>query len=83
MRYTYALNGGLTAVRATRLDIVGVVTLAMISDLGGGIIRDILLGALPPASGWRYLATAAAGGPDRLLVARTAAAARVFPFTAR
>jgi uncharacterized membrane protein YeiH len=32
--------------------------------LGGGIIRDILLGALPPATfaDWRYLAVAAAGG---------------------
>lgn len=62
--FTYAVNGGLTAVRAARLDIVGVVTLAMVSGLGGGIIRDILLGALPPAtfSDWRYLAMAPAGG---------------------
>ena len=29
--FTYAINGGLTAVRAARLDIVGVVTLAMVS----------------------------------------------------
>jgi len=48
--FIYALNGGLTAVRAARLDIVGVVTLAMVSGLGGGIIRDILLGAVPPAA---------------------------------
>ena len=62
--FIYAVNGGLTAVRAARLDIVGVVTVAMVSGLGGGIIRDILLGALPPAtfSDWRYLAVAAAGG---------------------
>ena len=62
--FTYAVNGGLTAVRAARLDIVGVVTVAMVSGLGGGIIRDVLLGALPPAtfSDWRYLAVAAAGG---------------------
>jgi uncharacterized membrane protein YeiH len=62
--FTFALNGGLTAVRAARLDIVGVVTLAMVSGLGGGIIRDVLLGALPPAtfSDWRYLAVAAGGG---------------------
>jgi len=46
------------------LDIVGVVTLAMITALGGGIIRDILINALPPAtfSDWRYLAVAAGGG---------------------
>jgi len=62
--FTYAVNGGLTAVRAARLDIVRVVTLAMVGGLGGGIIRDILLSALPPAtfSDWRYLAVAAAGG---------------------
>lgn len=61
---TYAVNGGLTAVHAARLDIVGVITLAMVSGLGGGIIRDVLLGALPPAtfSDWRYLAVAAGGG---------------------
>ncbi len=36
----------------------------MFTALGGGIIRDILLGALPPAtfSDWRYLAVAAVGG---------------------
>ena len=62
--FIYAVNGGLTAVCAARLDIVGVVTVAMVSGLGGGIIRDILLGALPPAtfSDWRYLAVATAGG---------------------
>jgi uncharacterized membrane protein YeiH len=62
--FAFALNGGLVAVRAARLDIVGVVTLAMVSALGGGIIRDVLLGALPPAtfSDWRYLAVAAGGG---------------------
>jgi len=62
--FTFAVNGGLTAVRAARLDIVGVVTLAMVSGLGGGIIRDILLGAVPPATfiDWRYLAVGAAGG---------------------
>lgn len=62
--FTYALNGGLTAIHAARLDVVGVITMAMVSGLGGGIIRDILLGALPPAtfSDWRYLAVAAGGG---------------------
>ncbi|GAA4856824.1 trimeric intracellular cation channel family protein [Actinomycetospora corticicola] len=62
--FAFALNGALTAVRAARLDIVGVVVLGMITALGGGILRDILLGALPPAtfSDWRYLVVAAAGG---------------------
>jgi uncharacterized membrane protein YeiH len=62
--FAFALNGALTAVRSARLDIVGVVTLGMITALGGGIIRDILLSDLPPASfdDWRYLTVAAAGG---------------------
>ena len=75
--FVFALDGGLTALRATRLDIVGVVTLAMITALGGGILRDLVIGAVPPATfdDWRYLTVAAAGGliafvlaglPDRL-----------------
>jgi uncharacterized membrane protein YeiH len=62
--FAFALNGALTAVRAARLDIVGVVTLAMITALGGGVLRDVLLGALPPAtfSDWRFLAVATGGG---------------------
>ena len=42
--FAFALNGALTALRIARLDIVGVVTLGMITALGGGIIRDVLLG---------------------------------------
>jgi uncharacterized membrane protein YeiH len=61
--FAFALNGALTAIRVARLDIVGVVALGMITALGGGIIRDVLLGALPPAtfSDWRYLTVAAVG----------------------
>ena len=62
--FAFALNGALTALRATRLDIVGVITLGMITALGGGTLRDVFLDALPPATflDWRYLAVAAAGG---------------------
>ncbi|MGW7681714.1 trimeric intracellular cation channel family protein [Kribbella sp. NPDC054772] len=62
--FAFALNGALTALRVARVDIVGVVTLGMLTALGGGIIRDILLNALPPAtfSDWRYLTVAAVGG---------------------
>jgi uncharacterized membrane protein YeiH len=70
--FAFALNGALTAVRAAHVDIVGVVTLGMITGLGGGIIRDILLGALPPATfvDWRYLTVAAAGGLIAFLFSR-------------
>jgi uncharacterized membrane protein YeiH len=62
--FAFALNGALTALRVARLDIVGVVTLGMITAIGGGIIRDVMLGSLPPATfrDWRYLAVAVAGG---------------------
>jgi uncharacterized membrane protein YeiH len=70
--FAFALNGALTAVRVARLDIVGVVTLGMITAIGGGIIRDILLGALPPAtfSDWRYLTVAASGSLVAFLFGR-------------
>jgi uncharacterized membrane protein YeiH len=62
--FAFALNGALTALRMARLDIVGVVALGIITAIGGGIIRDVLLGSLPPATfgDWRYLAVAASGG---------------------
>ena len=46
-----------------RLDVVGVLTLGMFTALGGGIIRDVFIDSLPPAtfSDWRYLAVAASG----------------------
>lgn len=68
--FAFALNGALTALRATRLDIVGVVTLGMITALGGGTLRDVFVDALPPATflDWRYLAVAAAGGLIAFLV---------------
>jgi uncharacterized membrane protein YeiH len=62
--FAFGLNGALTAVRAARLDIVGVVTLGAITAVGGGIIRDVLIGDVPPAAfrDWRYLALAVGGG---------------------
>src|SRR5262249_51699473 len=46
--FAFALNGALTAAQVARLDIVGVVTLGVITALGGGVIRDLLIGAVPP-----------------------------------
>lgn len=61
--FAFGLNGALTAVRAARLDIVGVITLGVITAIGGGLIRDVLIGAIPPATlgDWRYLALAGVG----------------------
>ncbi|WP_031082232.1 trimeric intracellular cation channel family protein [Streptomyces sp. NRRL WC-3549] len=62
--FAFGLNGALTAVRAARLDVVGVVVLGMITALGGGFIRDVLIDSLPPATlrDWRYYTLAFAGG---------------------
>jgi uncharacterized membrane protein YeiH len=61
--FAFAPNGALSAIRVARLDVVGVLTLGMVTALGGGIIRDVFIDALPPAtfSDWRYLVVAAAG----------------------
>ena len=70
--FAFAVNGALTAVRSAHVDIVGVITLGMITAVGGGIIRDTLLDDLPPATflDWRYLAVAAAGGLVAFLFSR-------------
>jgi uncharacterized membrane protein YeiH len=62
--FVFGLNGALTAVRVARLDIVGVVALGMATALGGGVIRDVLIGSIPPATfrDWRFFALAVAGG---------------------
>lgn len=61
--FAFALNGALTAMRVARVDIVGVITLGMFTALGGGMLRDIVIDSLPPATfvDWRYLAVAAGG----------------------
>ena len=60
--FIFGISGGLAAVRA-RLDLFGVVVLAAVVGLAGGITRDLLIGT-PPASfrDWRYLAAAGAAG---------------------
>ena len=62
--FVFALDGALVALRVARLDIVGAITLGMVTAIGGGVIRDVLIGAVPPAtfSDWRYLTVATAGG---------------------
>ncbi len=47
--FVFALSGGLLAVRK-HFDLVGVVVLAAVTALGGGLMRDLLLGDVPPAA---------------------------------
>ncbi|TWP32804.1 trimeric intracellular cation channel family protein [Leekyejoonella antrihumi] len=60
--FANALLGGLIA-RQERLDPIGFATLAVLSGLGGGLIRDVLLQHGPPAAltDYAYLLTAFAG----------------------
>ncbi|GAB2745671.1 putative membrane protein YeiH [Amycolatopsis magusensis] len=57
----FAGSGALAAVQA-RLDLFGVVVVGLTTALGGGIIRDVLLGLTPPTTlrTWPYLAVSAA-----------------------
>jgi len=60
--FVFGLSGGLAGVQA-RLDIFGVVVLAVVVGLAGGITRDLLIG-IPPQTfrDWRYLAVAGSAG---------------------
>ncbi|GAA4560921.1 trimeric intracellular cation channel family protein [Pseudonocardia xishanensis] len=59
----FALQGGLTAA-AAGLDVFGVLVISFVTAVGGGIVRDVLLGDTPPAvfRDLAYPVTAVAGG---------------------
>jgi uncharacterized membrane protein YeiH len=60
--FAFGISGGLAAVRA-RLDVFGVVVLAGVVGLAGGITRDLLIGTPPETfRDWRYLAAVGAAG---------------------
>lgn len=61
--FVFGVSGGLLAVR-NQLDIVGVVVLATATGLGGGLLRDVVIGAVPPPAlaDWRYLSAPVAAG---------------------
>jgi uncharacterized membrane protein YeiH len=59
----FATEGAATAM-ASHLDLLGILVISFLTALGGGIVRDLLLGATPPNSirDWRYAAVALASG---------------------
>ena len=61
--FAFALSGGLVAVKK-RLDLFGVLVLAGAAALGGGVMRDVLIGHIPPVgvSDWRLISTAIVAG---------------------
>lgn len=46
---TFAATGALVAIRA-QFDLIGVLVLAAVTAIGGGSIRDVIVGILPPSS---------------------------------
>jgi uncharacterized membrane protein YeiH len=58
----FAIEGASAAIRGS-LDLLGLMVLAFAVALGGGTMRDLLIGAVPPASlrDWRYPALAFCG----------------------
>ncbi|HEY3989527.1 MAG TPA: trimeric intracellular cation channel family protein [Acidobacteriaceae bacterium] len=88
----FALEGSMAAIRSD-LDVLGVLVLAFVTAVGGGIIRDVLIGAVPPAAirDWRYIGIAVVGAagasllyyweraiPDQLLLTLDAAGLSLF-----
>jgi uncharacterized membrane protein YeiH len=61
--FVFALSGATAGVNH-RLDLFGVLVLSFAAGNAGGIARDLMIGAVPPAaiSDWRYLAVSLLAG---------------------
>ncbi|OLD35606.1 MAG: hypothetical protein AUI50_01450 [Crenarchaeota archaeon 13_1_40CM_2_52_14] len=61
--FAFGLSGGILAVRK-KMDLFGVLVLSVATGLGGGVMRDLILGHTPPMTlvDWRYLAAAGVAG---------------------
>jgi uncharacterized membrane protein YeiH len=61
--FVFALSGATAAVKH-RLDLFGVLVLSFAAGSSGGIARDVMIGAHPPAaiSDWRYIAVSMLAG---------------------
>jgi uncharacterized membrane protein YeiH len=61
--FAFAISGATVGVRY-RLDFFGVLVLSFAAAVSGGIFRDLLIGATPPAAlvGWHYLGISCLAG---------------------
>ncbi|HEX7362623.1 MAG TPA: trimeric intracellular cation channel family protein [Bryobacteraceae bacterium] len=61
--FVFALSGAMAGVKH-RLDLFGVLVLSFAAGNAGGITRDLLIGAIPPAAvnEWRYVAVSILAG---------------------
>ncbi len=66
-----AFQGALFAIFYKRFDLIGVISVAILTGLGGGILRDLLLAVgRPAAMEDKYILTAVGGAAVALLVGR-------------
>lgn len=61
--FVFALSGAMAGVRY-RLDLFGVLVVSVVAATAGGILRDVLIGAVPPAAidDWRYIVVSCVAG---------------------
>src|SRR5215218_10730867 len=61
--FVFALSGAALGVK-NKLDAFGIGVLAFVAGNAGGVTRDLLIGAVPPAAinDWRYVAVSLAAG---------------------
>src|SRR5689334_1387494 len=61
--FVFAVSGAVSGVKH-RIDLFGVLVLSFVAATAGGIVRDVLIGAIPPASikDWRYIALSLVAG---------------------
>src|SRR3954468_5369082 len=61
--FVFALSGAASGVK-NKLDAFGVGVLAVVAGNAGGVARDLLIGAVPPAAitDWRYVAVSLVAG---------------------
>jgi uncharacterized membrane protein YeiH len=61
--FVFAISGAMAGVKH-RLDIFGVLALSFAAGNAGGIARDVLIGAVPPAAiaDWKYLSVSILAG---------------------
>ncbi|HWT94539.1 MAG TPA: trimeric intracellular cation channel family protein [Solirubrobacteraceae bacterium] len=69
--FAFAISGALLAIRRD-FDVVGIAILAVATALGGGILRDLTLGATPPPAftQWEHLAIPLAAAALALVASR-------------
>lgn len=61
--FVFAISGAASGVKS-RFDLFGVIVLAFVAGNAGGMTRDLLIGAVPPAAlnDWRYFAVSLVAG---------------------